>query len=249
MHDPNTVAFELKYPWVHTRETRPDGSVYTYRETFITIWHVDPERRGDDDSCGWHTPNDDASRAQVDQARKIGGEEWTFWNMGGFSFKRFGFVDADGSPNTLAIIHNACRVILWRVFKREWFNLRELNLLLSMVTSPDSGLRHYAREALNDRETMQHLYGLIAKNIQRVNRPWWKAPRWHVWHWRIQIPFLQDLKRFLFSRCARCGKRFTWGYAPISNQWGGGGPRWFRGERDVYHHECIGHGVASVKEA
>jgi hypothetical protein len=46
------------------------------------------------------------------------------------------------------------------------------------------------------------------------------------------------LKRWLFSRCAGCGKRFPWGYAPISASWESDGPRWFRGERSVYHHEC-----------
>lgn len=35
MHDPLTVAFEIKI-------------------LGLTIWHVDPEKRGDDNSCDWH---------------------------------------------------------------------------------------------------------------------------------------------------------------------------------------------------
>lgn len=56
MHDPNTVAFEIKYPWRDrshgTTKLFPNG----YRRTFITIWHVDPCKRGyggSDDTCGW----------------------------------------------------------------------------------------------------------------------------------------------------------------------------------------------------
>lgn len=52
MHDPMTVAFEIKYPW----RKYPKGHQWFkdgYRESFITIWHIDPERCGDDDSCDW----------------------------------------------------------------------------------------------------------------------------------------------------------------------------------------------------
>ena len=69
-------------------------------------------------------------------------------------------------------------------------------------------------------------------------RPWWRHPRWHVHHWRLQWRFMYRLKRFLWSRCEVCGKRFPWGYAPIVTQWGNPGPRWFRGEPNVRHHEC-----------
>ena len=46
MHDPMTVAFEIRYP----------GKRNGYRDSFITIWHKDPERNGDEDSCGWTWP-------------------------------------------------------------------------------------------------------------------------------------------------------------------------------------------------
>lgn len=63
------------------------------------------------------------------------------------------------------------------------------------------------------------------------------AWKWHVWHWHIQIHFTQKLKRWLFERCVECGRGYSWGYAPISHQWDGPGPRW-RPHRVNYHHEC-----------
>lgn len=68
--------------------------------------------------------------------------------------------------------------------------------------------------------------------------PRWIHPRWHVWHWKLNIHAVLNLKRWLFSRCAKCGGRFPWRYAPVTNSWYGTGPRWFRGESHVFHHEC-----------
>ena len=123
MHDPMSVAFELKYPWKGRRSPMfPAG----FRDTFLTLWHVDPERDGSDSSC-WRDKN----------------FRWTGWRL-------------------------------------------------------------------------------------------------HFWHWKIQVHPIHDLKRWLFSRCEGCGKRFSWGYAPISKSWSGSGPRWFRSEAAVYHFGCEG---------
>lgn len=80
MHDPSTVAHQIKYPWFEYKpwpkkfrrdpnpwrlkrgwEEMPDELKATrskswpegYRNDFITIWHEDPERDGSDDSCGY----------------------------------------------------------------------------------------------------------------------------------------------------------------------------------------------------
>jgi hypothetical protein len=68
----------------------------------------------------------------------------------------------------------------------------------------------------------------------KSNRAW----RWHVWHWRVQVALAGKVKRFLFERCIECGRRFPWGYAPISHSWDGPRARWFRISRVAYHHEC-----------
>ncbi len=41
-------------------------------------------------------------------------------------------------------------------------------------------------------------------------RPWWKHPRWHLHHWQIRIPVLQELYNYLFERCSICGKKYAW---------------------------------------
>ena len=150
MHDPMTVAFEIRWPGT--------------KKLFITIWHVDPETDGTDDSCDW-----------------------------------FG--------------HRKTKETGWYpVYLDEYEKMSQA-----------------AREAVD--------FIWWAWN-DKLGRPWWKHPRFHFWHWRFQVHPLQDLKRWLFSRCASCGKRFSWGYAPVSDSWDSEGPSWFHSEQGVYHHKC-----------
>jgi hypothetical protein len=77
-------------------------------------------------------------------------------------------------------------------------------------------------------------------------RHWFNHPRWHLWHWQFQIHPIQTFKRWAFSKCAKCKRRFKWGYCPVSHSWSGPGPRWFRSEINVFHNECIYFDVAKV---
>lgn len=44
MHDPMTVAHDIRRPW---------KDKHGWRKPVLTIWHVDPEKDGSDDSCDW----------------------------------------------------------------------------------------------------------------------------------------------------------------------------------------------------
>jgi hypothetical protein len=236
MHDPEAVAHEIKLPFfgrVINEKTR-----YKQYPVIAVIWHVDPERHGDEDSCGWFNRKDDKASAIIAEARKDGIREWTF------IFGERG----DRTQTPTEVIYVAWQMIAWRQFKRWNLSTKEINEVMRLSSWPTDNLRNTIYRAMDDPEQMGWVYVYVANAYLRLHRPWWDHPRWHVWHWRIQIPFLQDLKRFLFSRCAGCGKRFAWGYAPISNRWNGDGPRWFKGERGVFHHECIGHATPSAKE-
>lgn len=46
MHDPMTQAFQINQFWRKAND-------WGYKPPLITIWHVDPERGGSDDSCDW----------------------------------------------------------------------------------------------------------------------------------------------------------------------------------------------------
>lgn len=63
--------------------------------------------------------------------------------------------------------------------------------------------------------------------------------RWHVWHWKIQVGPLQDLRRALLTRCGWCGGRNTkTDPINVSNGWHRPRARWWQGEKDLFHHGC-----------
>ncbi len=184
VHDPMTVVFQIRYPWPWPRQNW--GRERAPRETVVTIWHVDPETDGTNDSCDWFG-------RRLSPAERV--EAHDLWTNA-----------VDNLRSYLEGMHEADRAML---LEAQW--------------------RH-------------------ARRFYRP-RPWWRHPRWHVHHWQVQVHPIQALQRWLFSRCAACGQRFSWGYSPVSFSWGGDGPRWFRGERGVYHHDCTQPGNQVAKMA
>lgn len=63
--------------------------------------------------------------------------------------------------------------------------------------------------------------------------------RWHIHHWRLQFPPLQQLRRRLLTRCAWCGGHSRKGDpVNISHQWNGPRAGWWRGEPGLFHQDC-----------
>lgn len=181
MRDPDTVAFEIKSPFV-----KDVFNGYKYRSLIITIWHCDPERRGDDDSCGWfirgrHLPA--ADRALADY----------------------------------------------------------------LIRNEHDNLRHWFSDCRDQEEMIGRIEGIFAA-LRRRERPWWRHPRWHFWHWQFQIHPWQQFRRWMLTRCALCGKPFKFGESPVSHQWHSPKPKFLRGETDCYHSSCSGMQVAGAPE-
>lgn len=89
-------------------------------------------------------------------------------------------------------------------------------------------------------ERIQNMAEIAYGWVLRETRPWYRAPRWHIRHWKIQCHPLQYLKRCLFTRCSKCGGWFKYGESCVSNQWDSDGPMWFRSERGLMHDKCAG---------
>jgi hypothetical protein len=80
------------------------------------------------------------------------------------------------------------------------------------------------------------------KQLHRIHSIlWWLFCHYHWFHphhWRVQIHPLQKLRRKLLTRCTGCGKRFRYGYAPVSGCGGAPNRRWFQGELGLFHFDC-----------
>ena len=256
MHDPMTVAFEIKYPWRAHRRRRADPGCLanpklaeferSYRAPFLTIWHVDPERGGSDDSCGWFMRASHGDKRVLAEIAR----EFRFhatW-AGGWFDETTGMPVRSNHAIAMDMFYVAARVVFrgtgdvhgWRRAHR--FMHRHLFDILHFAENPSDGLKGIFEQeygAVDQEERIANLAGIVYGWILRADRPWYRHPKWHVWHWSLQCHPLQTFKRWAFSRCAGCRQRFPWGYAPVSGSWSAGGPRWFRSEPGVYHDRCF----------
>lgn len=247
MHDPLTQAWEIKYPWRSApSKLWPNG----YRNTLVTIWHVDPETDGTDDSCGWFKR---ARHGDKETLAKIVSEIAHDWDS-----DHSGWFEPEGRPrySSIAITLALFRRAGWVHFKRrpdplDRFMRAHLYDIINFAENNtdsmhDSIVLRYGPEKREER--IRSAASVVYGCILRWTQPWYRHPRWHVWHWRFQVHPWQTLRRWLFSRCSHCGKQFPWGYSPVSHTWESERPKLFRGERGVYHSECSGHSPAVVKD-
>lgn len=178
MYDPNTVAHEINWPIKNK---------HGHKMTLITIWHVDPETDGTDDSCGWFC----RSRHGDQEVLKKIVSEFLFNHKHNYWFTQDGYRHFSTSGIVLNMYNDAA----WIFFKRNrrrhrGFMRRYLFDILHFAENPfdsigDSITRKYG-EAI-DEEKIKRLAGTVYSDILRKTRPWYKHPRWHIHHWKIQV--------------------------------------------------------------
>ena len=235
MHDPMALICTVRYPWGH----RSKGTVTCYWDDFILGWHVDSEKDGSDDSCGWFI------RARHLDQKLLKQVERTFeieWESNGY-----GWFNKDGSPRiglnnlTLDMFRRACM----KYYNNSWRKTNKFlkKHLLDIITLADGTF-----DSLNDLLNNKYEYersrrigdfaATILSCIARWDRPWYKHPKFHFWHYQLTIRPLQNFKRWAFGRCAKCKKGFPWGADVWSGGWNSKGPQWFKSEVGIHHSNC-----------
>jgi hypothetical protein len=229
MYDVMTVAHELKWPWKNKRG---------YRNILLTIWHVDPEKDGTDDSCGWTFPKGDEetkkvvlklAKTQYEQlfARKIATEEK----------KSYAYICYD--QDVYGMIYWSWRAL--KAFNRSgWqygkpLSLKELDQIYVLATNPVDNFQHHKIESCED---FERFFLLIWRCFRRFYRPWYRHPRWHIQHWRIQFIPLQNFKRRYWDKCCICGKRGS--KSSFMSDWDG---------TKFWHQECDRSGPRPAPKA
>lgn len=206
MHDPQSVAFEIYLG----RKQKKNGH---YRTPFITIWHCDPDLRGDDDSCGWFIRSRHIDAKILEKVKK----EFEF------NFKHNYWFNSLGLPklSTSGTVLNMYNTAAWQIFmylnkdkpdrkRHRNFMNKHLFDILYFAENPTDSLNdnvnmNYGLE--KEGERISDFVSIITADIMRKLRPWYKHPRWHIHHWRIQFPGLRDFHRKWFKRCDMCHKR------------------------------------------
>lgn len=231
MHDPRTVAIEifgprgLYYKWLRHKSDKICGIPYV--DPLVVIWHVDPEKDGSDDSCGFCFPP--VTKEDIEWLKKESASEEPFF---------FGEHGTLSQASASEVVFSIWALIAWRRYRRGKLSAGEVERIFQMTTLSGHNLQYMVEDARGGNEGLFSLFACVFREYSRFHRPWFRHPRWHIHHWRVQIPILLDIKRFLFSRCHGCGKRFRWRESPTSFSWNSTGPRWFRSEVNVYHSAC-----------
>lgn len=246
MHDPDTLAFQINYPWWHRSQWSKTGR---YHPPFITIWHHDPCRRGlGDDSCGWFMRAKHGDQAALERIVKAFEFDWdrVFKSDSGKVYYTGYFYPEDagaGMPNmgVTAIVINLFFLAALEIFKKPndytrhkavRFMQKNLFEIMLFAENPTDSLRHdmvrfWGTEAKRD-ERIRNIAACIYGWILREVRPWYRHPRWHIHHWQVQVHPWQIFKRRWIDRCCKCGKRFKKGEAACSG-WSG---------TRIWHERC-----------
>lgn len=217
MHDPMTVAHEIFLG----KQKKKNGH---YRTPFITIWHVDPEKDGTDDSCGWFMRARHGDKEMLKKIRSAIESDFdrTFVSDSSGTLYLTGyFTPISGAPvmSVHGIALSMFSAAAWQYFKydrakqRKWMN-KHLFEILHFAENPTDSLKDEIigtfRRGTNtpwSREgSLDHYASIIYAWILRSERPWWKHPKWHIHHWKITFPIFRSFYRRYFQKCSMCGK-------------------------------------------
>lgn len=221
MYDPMTVAFQIPNPFArhYDPEARKRGDrfhgAWSRRAPLLVIWHKDSERhrngcRGDH-TCDWHGSywrwNDRAEKQAKDMAS---------WSNSGHGVRYFDHPElprvlllpndfSENAPRENVVFHEvgqgdalaltlaAFRTIAWQLDRKD-LKGRSLRDALTMGSSSDAC--QWFAPTLSTEERVGRFRGLVRAYLMST-RPWWRHPRWHFWHWRIQVPAWKRFVRWL----------------------------------------------------
>lgn len=263
MHDPMTQICSFpsyrQQEWMQKRWWIPK---FIARYELFTLWHVDPEKDGSDDSCGWFKRAKHGDKEVLEKIVKAFEFDWdrTFEPSkqdhddedGEFIPKVYycGLFQPNGDPHfsVSGIVINLFFIACIEHFKSDgrtnWkrgkkFMRKHLLDILLFAENPtdsmfDSITRKFQKgcgEEYGTRAREERIRGAASTIygwILRAEQPWYRHPRWHVHHFKIQIRLLQRLHRWLFVKCAICKKRLRYNETAIGN-WGG---------NSIWHERC-----------
>lgn len=239
MHDPMVKAFNIKSPF---RDKPCKFFPKGYRNDLITIWHVDPCKDGTDDSCGWFMRSRHGKPEVLKRIINAYERDWK------------DLFEDDGTPrlSTIGTVVNLFNSAVHEYYQYDWDKKKRFmekhlyeiilfaeNTLDSLHTSINSNKLRARYIQPQRQERILEFAHIIYGWILRADKPWYRHPKYHFWHWKIQVHPWQALRRYLFTRCAYCGLRFKYNETPVTNQWDRGKVKWFKSDEGLYHHTCF----------
>lgn len=187
----------------------PYSQIFNYGP--LTLWHVDPEKDGSDDSCGWFMRARHGSKEALEKVIQMYSSDWDSAFTSEKSGKTYatGYFYPDGSPrmSTIAIINN---LVFWAVYVHYGYHWKKrgktsrfmrkhfYDIVMFAENTTDSMydkvMQTFGKERSRE-ERIREFAEIIYAWVLRQDRPWWKAPRYHFWHWKINFRWRWFLPR------------------------------------------------------
>jgi len=157
----------------------------------VTLWHRD--KHGRDGACGWSYPHPNEEQAKA--IKSLG-----FWEGREKHYLRYAekshsghFADRMAMYRCLvALVAKVCQIKAKPALIDE---IVTQQFQVGGVDGPDRlfcflpGYHTNYTEDLPEKRA-EYFAGFcrgIARELLRKTRPWYRHPRWHVWHWRIHV--------------------------------------------------------------
>jgi len=240
MHDPLTVAFEIKYPWKKYGKNETHKFLRNQRSSFITIWHKDPCEDGSDDSCGWFKRARHCDKEILNRIEN----RYNF----GWDPEHSGLFDKEGYPrfSTMGVVLNLIQLAVFEHFKgsrkkADKFLNENMFEILFFAENPIDSLHPFVTQKYgkgNRESRIREAANIIYPWILRKEQKWYQHARWHMHHWRFQVHPWCNLKRRFWDKCCKCGKRGFKGSA--MGDWSG---------KRLWHSECEENKPIKQKES
>lgn len=241
-----------------------DPMTLVYGCRLFDVWHVDPERDGTDDSCGWFPRSRHGDKAVLEKIVKRFEFDWDRVFVSkpedddepGEVERIYarGYFYPSGKPrlSPIGIALNffwlAAIETLGTRDKADRFVQRHLLEILIFAENTFDSLHDSIAltfgGAPKREERIRDMASIIYAWVFRNSRPWYRHPRWHVNHWKINVKPYKMFLRWAFTRCMKCGKRVGWTWNVVGHQWHSDGPQWFKSEQ--VDGPCCSGAVASA---
>lgn len=158
---------------------------YKHSEIF-SIWHIDPETDGSDDSCGYTNPK--LSKSESERITNEAEFEYDFYFGRKYSTMNL------NAASCYEVIHAIWAQIRWRFYRKQ-LTPKDLLEISDLASNPTDNLRHLVYESKHDKAEFVRLWKCIFRAQKRIHRRWYEKPKWHVHHWQIRFEWWRDLKR------------------------------------------------------
>lgn len=266
-YHPETLAFSFP-PYPMGRGNRVSNALYRLSPWIgFDIWHIDPEHRGTgnraDDSCGWF---DRTPGSYSNAVAYILGDATTMHDVSLALARRkhmpMAFYEGISEPSDdpdrargyPRLTQADCLALVLMISRelelRRWWNgtkgnggahASRIKRAFTRVRAVESTAFDLALSSIDNLSSVdkgESMVRLIAAALNRKFRPWWRHPRWHVHHWKINVNLWRNLKRATVERCGTCKKSLGFNCCPVDP-----------GDGSLHHDDCLGirSAMGSVK--